>query len=154
MKKLTDQEIKDFIAEWTWGTLVAVDGDEPYAVEVAYASDGENLYCGSMPGGKMSQCIRKNPNVLFKICESDKKTMNFRAVTIKGRAERLTKKEDILAVLRRITKKVGMPEKQLDPIAENMAKIPDKSNCLKIPFTFLSGRSTGKPRTEWGNDMG
>ena len=35
MKVLSEKEIRDFIEEWTWGTITAVDGDKPYAIEVS-----------------------------------------------------------------------------------------------------------------------
>jgi len=154
MPKMTEKEIKDFIEEWAWGTLVAIDGDKPYAIEVAFASDGKYIYCGSKPGGRMARCVKKNPNVAFKICDTDKKTLNWRAVIIEGKAERLTKKEDILASLRRIAKKVGMPETQLDPIADRVAVKPEKANFLKIPLKVVGGMCSGKPRQEWGQALG
>ena len=55
MRAMTEKEIRDFIEEWTWGTLIGVEGDQPYAVENTYATDGNNIYCGSMPGGKMAR---------------------------------------------------------------------------------------------------
>ena len=33
------------------GTLIAIDNDRPYAIELSYATDGEFIYCGSMPAG-------------------------------------------------------------------------------------------------------
>lgn len=44
MRDMTEKEIRDFIEEWTWGTLIGVDGDKPYAIEVTYASDGEYIH--------------------------------------------------------------------------------------------------------------
>jgi len=32
MRALAESEIKKFLTEWTWGTLIAVDGDGPYAI--------------------------------------------------------------------------------------------------------------------------
>lgn len=40
MKTLSDEEVRDFIEEWTWGTIIAVDGNKPYAIEISYGSDG------------------------------------------------------------------------------------------------------------------
>jgi nitroimidazol reductase NimA-like FMN-containing flavoprotein (pyridoxamine 5'-phosphate oxidase superfamily) len=57
MKAMSDEEVRNFIEEWTWGTIIAVDGDKPYAIEVSYGSDGKHIYCGSRPDGIMSKCI-------------------------------------------------------------------------------------------------
>ena len=65
MRNMTEKEIKDFIEEWTWGTLIAIDNDKPYAIELSYATDGEFIYCGSMPGGRMTRCIKNNANMYF-----------------------------------------------------------------------------------------
>jgi nitroimidazol reductase NimA-like FMN-containing flavoprotein (pyridoxamine 5'-phosphate oxidase superfamily) len=72
MKDMTEKEIRALIEEWTWGTLIAVDKNTPYAVENTYGSDGEYIYCGSMPGGRMARCIKNNPNVVYKICNAEK----------------------------------------------------------------------------------
>jgi nitroimidazol reductase NimA-like FMN-containing flavoprotein (pyridoxamine 5'-phosphate oxidase superfamily) len=139
-RKMSGKEIKDFIEQGTWGTLIAVEGDKPYAVENTYASDGKYIYCGSMPGGRMARCIRKSPKVAYKICATDKKTRKWKAVIIEGKAERLTRKEDILIPIRLIAKKAGFREKQLDPIAEKMAAHSDKSNFIRIPLKVIGGR--------------
>ncbi|MBW2554331.1 MAG: hypothetical protein JRE20_09420 [Deltaproteobacteria bacterium] len=57
MREMTEKEIRDFIAEWRWGTILAVEDNKPYAVEVSYATDDNHLYCGSRPGGRMAKCI-------------------------------------------------------------------------------------------------
>lgn len=41
MRAMSDSEIKQFLDEWTWGTLIVVDGDKPYAIELSYATDGD-----------------------------------------------------------------------------------------------------------------
>ena len=72
MRNMTEKEIREFIEEWTWGTIVAVQDNKPYAIEVTYTSDGEHLYFGSRPDGKMARCVKANPNIAYKICDSDK----------------------------------------------------------------------------------
>ena len=82
MRDMTEKEIKDFIEEWTWGTLIGVEGDKPYAIENTYASDDKYIYCGSMPGGRMARCVKNNSNVAYKICDSDKSYRKWRALII------------------------------------------------------------------------
>ena len=141
MREMTEKEIKDFVAEWRWGTLMAVDGNKPYAVEVSYASDDKYLYCGSRPGGRMANCVKSNPNVAFKICDSDPAHTKWRAAIVEGNSERLTKREDILTFTRLLAKKMGRPEDAFDSLAERIAKDPGNSNSLRIPLTTLSGRT-------------
>lgn len=141
MREMSEKEIRDFIKEWRWGMLMAVDGNKPYAVEVSYASDDDYLYCGSRPGGRMANCVKANPNVAFKICDSDPNHTKWRAVIVEGVAERLTKKEDILKFTRLLAKKMGRPENAFDSLAERIAKDPENSNSLRIPLKVMSGRT-------------
>ena len=152
MKKFTEREIRDFIEEWTWGTIIAVDGDKPYAIEVSYGSDGKHIYFGSRPKGKMAQCIRENPNIIFKICDADKFYPTWRAVSVFGKAERLTKREDILYGMKLIadkvihtTKKTSVTEKQFEAIGEMLAANPEAGGPLRIAIENFSGRTRPQP---------
>lgn len=147
MKIMSEKEIRNFIEEWTWGTIIAVDGDKPYAIEVSYGSDGKHVYCGSRPDGIMARCIKANPNVIFKICDADKFYPSWRAVSIIAKTERLTKREDILYGMRTIAKRViytakktKRSEKDFEKIGEMMAANPETSSAIRIPIENFSGR--------------
>jgi nitroimidazol reductase NimA-like FMN-containing flavoprotein (pyridoxamine 5'-phosphate oxidase superfamily) len=139
MRDMSEKEIRDFIKDWTWGTLIGVEGDKPYAIENTYATDGEYIYCGSMPGGRMARCIKKNPNVAYKICNADKSYREWKAVIIEGKAERLTNRDDILKFLRLIAVRMGMAENQLDHRADKILSNPN-ANVIRIPLKVMGGR--------------
>ena len=148
MQEMSAKEIRDFIEEWTWGTIIAVDGDKPYAIEVSYGSDGKHIYCGSRPGGIMAKCLKANPNMIFKICDADKHYPSWRAVSVFGKAERLTKREDILHCMRTIAKRVIHGAKktlrskeEFEKIGEMLAANPDMSSAIRIPIEKFSGRA-------------
>ena len=138
MNKMTKSEILTFIKSQAWGTLIGVEGERPYAVEVSYGTDGTYLYCGSMPGGRMARCIHANPNVVFKICTSDRNAESFKAVIIEGKAERLTAYEDILHSLRNVARHSGLAVNALDPIAKRHCENPG-SNFIRIPLSTVDG---------------
>ena len=142
MKDMTRDEIISFIKEWTWGTLIAVDGEGPYAVEVSYGTDGEYIYCGTKPGGKMYECVNANQNVAFKVCDSDRSCSKWNAVIIQGKAERLTKIDDIRYSHRCIVKSMGLRKGAFDHMAEEVAANPE-SNSLRIPLKNISGKRIG-----------
>ncbi len=142
MKDMTREEIISFIKDWTWGTLIGVEGDKPYAVEVSYGTDGEYLYCGTRPGGRMWKCVSENPNVGFKICDSERSCNRWHAVLIEGVAQRLTSREDILYSCRCIASQMGLPREAFDRIAGHAAA-DQKSNSLKIPLARISGKAIG-----------
>jgi nitroimidazol reductase NimA-like FMN-containing flavoprotein (pyridoxamine 5'-phosphate oxidase superfamily) len=139
MRAMTEKEIRAFIREWTWGTLIAVEGNKPYAVELSYGSDGEYIYCGSMPGGRMAQCVRSNPLVVFKICDSDRSYSFWRAVMVEAAAERLTGYDEVLYSVRCIARQRGFPEGAFDSIARRVADDP-QGNSLRIPINVFGGR--------------
>ena len=142
MREMNKEEILSFIKNWTWGTLIALDGSGPYAIEVSYGTDGEYIYCGSRPGGRMYRCIKENPKVAFKICDTDKSCSKWHAVIIEGDAEKLTEFDDILNALRTIAAGMGYPENAFDKMAGEIAKNPE-SNSLKIPLSTISGMAMG-----------
>jgi len=152
MKKMHEQEIRDFVEEWAWGTIIAVDGDKPYAIEVSYGSDGKHIYFGSRPNGKMAKCIRENQNIIFKICDADRFYYTWRAVSVFGKVERLTKREDILYGMKMIaekviytTKKTSVTEEQFQAIGEQLAADPEKGGPLRIAIENFSGRKRPDP---------
>jgi len=139
MREMNKEEIMEFIKSWAWGTLIGVEGDKPYAIEVSYGTDGKYIYCGSMPGGRMARCLRANNNVVFKICDSDRTSRKYRAVIIEGKAEQLTNYDDMLSSLRSIARQVELRETALDDIAKRCSQ-NQESNCVRIPIKACGGR--------------
>jgi nitroimidazol reductase NimA-like FMN-containing flavoprotein (pyridoxamine 5'-phosphate oxidase superfamily) len=142
MRDMTEREILDFIRYYTWGTLIGVEGNKPYAVELSYGYDGDYIYCGSMPGGRMAHCIRGNANVAFKICECDWDYARFRAVIVEGPAERMTSREDIMYAVEQIARQRKLPKHAFAGIADRLVGNPE-SNSLRIPVTTIGGKIAG-----------
>ena len=139
MRNMTAKEIRDFIEEWTWGTIVAVQDNKPYAIEVTYTSDGKHLYFGSRPKGKMARCVKANPNIAYKICDSDKSFSSWRAVIVEGEAERLTKREDMIYSVDLFIKRYNFPKKFFYDLVEKFSANPEISSMLRLPITNISG---------------
>ena len=143
MRSMSEREIKMFLKEWNWGTLIAIEGDRPYAIELSYATDETHIYCGSMPGGRMARCIQDNSNVVFKICDSAQDGSRFRAVIAEGKVKKLTQKDEIIRGLRVLYKKLGFPEARIEPRAKELiAKLPE-SSFYRIEIKQLGGRAIG-----------
>ena len=149
MRKMTEKEIRDLVEEWAWGTIIAVDKDKPYAIEVSYGSDEKYIYFGSRPNGKMAKCIRENQNIIFKICDADKSYLTWRAISVFGKVERPTERENILYGMKMIAKKListaqrtSRTEEQLEAIGEMMAANPEKGGPLRIAIENFSGRTS------------
>ncbi len=144
MRSIPESKIRQFLDEWTWGTLIAVDGDKPYAIELSYATDGEYIYCGSMPGGRMSRCDKDNSNAIFKVCDCPKDTSIFRAVIVEGQVKKLTKREEIIKGLRVLYRKLGIPESRIEPRANQLsARSAEECSFYRISMKDLGGRAIG-----------
>lgn len=143
MRALSESEITKFLTEWTWGTLIAVDGEGPYAVELSYAFEGSVIYCGSMPGGRMSRCITNNSRVAFKICDSTEDTSRFRAVIAEGTVQKLTDREEIVKGLAVLYKKLGFPASRIEKRADQLCAMGNASSFYRIEISALGGRAIG-----------
>lgn len=139
MRNMTEKEIRDFIEEWTWGTIVAVHDNKPYAIEVTYTTDGKHLYFGSRPDGKMARCVKANPNIAYKICDSDKSFNKWRAVIVEGEAERLTQREDMIYSVDLFIKRYNFPKKFFYDLVEKFSANPDLSSMLRLQIKNISG---------------
>ena len=139
MRQMRREEIIEFIKYYTWGTLIGVEADgKPYAVEISYGFNGDYIYCGSRPGGRMARCILNNRQVAFKICDSDRSYGSYTAVIIEAQAERLTSRDDILSSVRSIARQRGLNERAYDGVVDHVAGNPE-CNSLRIPLTTISG---------------
>ncbi len=143
MRSLSESEIKQFLNEWTWGTIIT-GGDKPYAIELSYATDGEFIYCGSMPGGRMSRSVKDDTNAVFKVCDCPKDTSVFRAVIVEGKVKKLTDRDEIVKGLRVLYKKLGVPESRIEPRADQLAgRSSDKSSFYRLSMLELGGVAIG-----------
>ncbi|OGL42765.1 MAG: hypothetical protein A2042_07645 [Candidatus Schekmanbacteria bacterium GWA2_38_11] len=140
MRDMTREEIDKLIKEWTWGTVMVVDSDKPYGVEVAYYTDGNYIYMISSPLGRTAHSFKRNQNVAFKICDTDLKFKRWRAVIVEGKIEKVTKKEDILTAFKLLAKRMGRSDGHYEKVAEKHSNEPEKSPVHRIPIEVVGGR--------------
>lgn len=142
-KPISDQEIRKLMNELNWGTLIAVDEGQPYAVETSFAVDEKFLYTGTKRGGRMNRCIEKNPAATFKICDGDRRGHNYRAAIIESRAEILTRREDILYCIKIIFEKLGMPTNNLEVKADAYTSGKGGLALYRLPLQKIGGIAAG-----------
>ena len=143
MKALSESEIRQLMDEIVWGTLIAIDDGQPYAIEKSFAVDFTFLYTGSKRDGRMNRCIEKNPVVTFKICDSTADAKLFRAAIVESEATILTERADILECLRIIYEKLGLPESRIEERANKIIAKEGSLNLYRIPLKKLGGVATG-----------
>ena len=143
MRYMSENEIKQFLNEWTWGTIIT-GGNKPYAIELSYATDGKFIYCGSMPDGRMSRSVKDDANAVFKVCDCPKDTSVFRAVIVEGKIKKLTERNEIIKGLRVLYNKLGIPESRIEPRADRLAgKQHDQSSFYRLSMEELGGVAIG-----------
>ncbi len=144
MKTLSEKEIKELMEDIIWGTLIAIDKGQPYAIETSFATDNNYLYTGSKFGGRMNRCIAKNPAVSFKICDSTKDAKMFRAAIIESEATILTERDAVLHCLRAIYQKLGLPASRIEARADRNIAKKDSLSLYRIPLKNLGGVASGR----------
>ena len=143
MKKMSENEIRQLMDEIVWGTLIALDGKQPYAVETSFATDDRFLYTGSKCGGRMNKCIEKNSTVTFKICDSTSDAKLFRAAIVESEAKILTERDEIMNCLRIIYKKLGLPESRIEERADKITARTGSLSLYRMPLEKLAGVASG-----------
>ena len=87
MRQMTDSEIDQLLDEVTWGTICGVLPDgTPYATEVTYLHENNEIISLSHAHGLTGDCIQNCPKICFKVCESNRLSRNFRAISLFGKA--------------------------------------------------------------------
>jgi len=84
---MTNEEIDTLLNDVTWGTICGVLPDEtPYATEVTYIYENDEIFSLSHAGGMTGDCIGHCKQICFKVCESNRLSRNFRAASLFGEA--------------------------------------------------------------------
>lgn len=143
MKNLSENEIRQLMDEIVWGTLIALDDKQPYAIETSFATDDRFLYTGSKCGGRMNKCIEKNSTVTFKICDSTRDAKLFRAAIVESEAKILTERDEIMHCLRTIYKKLGLPESRIEERADKITARRGSLSLYRMPLERLGGVASG-----------
>jgi nitroimidazol reductase NimA-like FMN-containing flavoprotein (pyridoxamine 5'-phosphate oxidase superfamily) len=143
MRKLTEEEIRKLMNEMKWGTIMAVDDGQPYAVETSFATDDKFLYTGTRCGGRMNRCIEKHNRVSFKICDSTKDTGRYGAAIVESEATILKDVDEIMHCLRIIITKIGWSLSGLEAKAEKIAAGTGSLSLHRLPLKNLGGVGHG-----------
>ena len=141
---IPEQEIRKLMDDELWGTLMAIDDGQPYAVETSFAADETHLYTGSKLGGRMHRCLARNPAASFKICDGDHRGHNYRAAIVESQAEILTSREDILYCLKIIFTKLGLSTGTVEAKADTYAAGKGSLALYRLPLRKLGGIRSGR----------
>ena len=142
MQDLTPSEINQLLVKCDWGTLMAVDGDKPYGVEVSHFIDEEAVYLIINPAGKIAGCISRNPNVAYKVCKADLPTQRWSAATLEGKIERLKEPRKIYECFLKLAKRLNRDTEKYEKLGKQFSENPDRSPVYFIPIKNISGKAS------------
>lgn len=94
-------EMQELLRKVRFGHLACAHEGRPYVVPMHYAYDSQNLYFFTTEGMK-THYIAANDQVCFQVEEVQDQT-HWRSVMVTGRAEQLTKSEDLEHAMQLIT---------------------------------------------------
>jgi nitroimidazol reductase NimA-like FMN-containing flavoprotein (pyridoxamine 5'-phosphate oxidase superfamily) len=142
-RPISEEEIRKLMDEINWGTLIAIDESQPYAVETSFAVDKTHLYTGTKRGGRMNRCIAKNPAASFKICDGDRRGHNYRAAIVESSAQILTSRKELLYCLKIIYTKLGMSLDTIEAKADTYVAGKGSLTLYRLPLQNLGGVGWG-----------
>jgi uncharacterized protein len=96
------EEMKALLRAVGFGHLGCARDNRPYVVPMHYAYDGENVYFFTTEGMKTGY-IDENPTVCLQV-EEVQDAAHWRSVMATGRAERLTKTEEVEHAMQLVTR--------------------------------------------------
>ncbi len=143
-KPISEDEIRKLMDDQIWGTLIGIDGEQPYAVETSFATDENYLYTGSKLDGRMHRCLARNPAATFKICDGNHRGHTYRAAIVESSAEILTGRDELLYCLNIIYTKLGMGTEKLEDTADAYAAGKGPLALYRLPLRTLGGIRSGR----------
>jgi nitroimidazol reductase NimA-like FMN-containing flavoprotein (pyridoxamine 5'-phosphate oxidase superfamily) len=103
VEDMAPAEMREMLQHESLGHLGCARDDRPYVVPMNYAYDGKEVYFFTTEGMK-TQFIEANPQVCLQVEEVTDST-HWRSVMVIGKAERLTKAEEMQKAMKLITER-------------------------------------------------
>jgi nitroimidazol reductase NimA-like FMN-containing flavoprotein (pyridoxamine 5'-phosphate oxidase superfamily) len=101
VEEMTQGEIKALLLRGRLGHLGCSRDGRPYVVPMNYSYDSQDLYFFTTEGMK-TEFIESNPQVCFQV-EEVTDSSNWRSCMLTGRAERITRADEMERVMQLIT---------------------------------------------------
>ena len=141
MRDLSRKEIDELLESCYWGTLMLVDGDKPYGIELSHLIQDDMLYIFFNPNGKAGTCIAQNSNVAYKVCKAEDQNRTWSAATVFSSIEKVTDHQMIYNICILIGKRLGKDMDDFKKRAEHFAALPaEKSPLYCLSLQDVSGK--------------
>ncbi len=142
MQDLSNDEIKMLLDKCDWGTLLVVNKDKPYGVEVSHFIHNESIYLIINPSGKASNCISRNPNVAYKVCKADLPRQRWSAAIVEGRIERVTEPQNIYDSFVMLAQRLNRDMEKYKKMGQQFSRQPENSPVYCLKIQNISGKAS------------
>jgi nitroimidazol reductase NimA-like FMN-containing flavoprotein (pyridoxamine 5'-phosphate oxidase superfamily) len=142
MRDLSSNEINELLDHCDWGTLLLIDEDKPYGIEVSHFIHENALYFIINPEGKAASCIKKNPNAAYKVCKADLPRQKWSAATVRGVIERVTDPQKIYESFIMLAKRLNRDREKYTMLGKKFSQNPEKTPVHCLPIKNISGRAS------------
>lgn len=143
MLEITNMERGEIVAlllRASYGHLACARDNHPYVVPMHYAYDSDCLYFFTT-GGTKTEIIAANAEVCFQV-EEVEDAARWQSAQAVGRAERLTRPEEVERAMRLITERNPSLEPALNRTEIGAWKRPGNVVVLRVRPAALYGRKT------------
>jgi len=142
MRNLSPDEISELLDKCDWGTLLLVDGDKPYGIEVSHFIHENALHFIINPEGKAGKCINNNPNVAYKVCSADLSRQMWSATIVEGKIEKVTDPQKIYDSFIMLAKRLNRDMEKYKKLGQTLSANPEKSPVHYLPIKNISGKAS------------
>jgi nitroimidazol reductase NimA-like FMN-containing flavoprotein (pyridoxamine 5'-phosphate oxidase superfamily) len=142
MRKITNQEAQLLLKEFCWGTLCSVTFKvNPYAIEFSYFTENNKIYAVINPRGQTAENIKQNPNICFKVCDTDKKNAKYRAISCFGTAKFTSpdSQEKIIFAWKKLAVALGRNENAFKAVWNRFSLSEKPLPLLEITINKITG---------------
>ena len=144
MLDLKNHEIHELLERCDWGTLLVVDGNKPYGIEVShYVGDGK-LYFIINPRGKAGRCMEKNPHVAYKVCKAHLPQQQWSAATVEGTVEQVGEPQAIRDAFMKLAERLNRDRERYKQLGEKFSQKGEASPVYYLPIVIVSGKASQK----------
>jgi uncharacterized protein len=142
VEDMSPAEMKSLLLAAGYGHLGCARDNRPYVVPLHYVYDAPDIYIFTTEGMK-TKYIEANPEVCLQV-EEVQDTLHWRSVMVNGRAERITRPEELERAMQLITSR----NPSLTPaLNETMVDAWGRANVLAVyrihPSTIDGRRTVG-----------
>lgn len=144
LKTLERTEIDTFLKNRKVG-LLSLEGDrQPYAIPLAYAYDGNDIYLTMGGQGRKMNCIAQNKRACFVVYwvpeDFGLANMTWTSVICDGELQQVTEEEQLRHAVRTAENHMGLPEGAWDALIEKTLQSPENSPFWKLTVKNAAGR--------------